>query len=285
MFEEYAVAFNCEGEQLIGILTSPPTPAELGVVILVGGPQYRIGSHRQFVHLARALANDGYASLRFDFRGMGDSTGDSRTFEAIDADICAAIDFFQSRLPKARRIVLWGLCDAATAAMMYAPSDPRVAGLVLANPWARATETHARTMLAHYYLKRLISRSFWEKLGSRQVDLKASTSEVFGSLATSARGDAGKGEFRVHMARAMSQFEGKALHIICERDLTAREFEAFAHSDMRATLAKRQSRDSWVRFPNADHTFSGSSTANEVAQVTADWMRTHLYSVSSRLTN
>ena len=61
---ESAIAFACAGERLLGIVTRPQQAATTGVVIVVGGPQYRVGSHRQFVLLARDLAEAGYAVLR-----------------------------------------------------------------------------------------------------------------------------------------------------------------------------------------------------------------------------
>ncbi|MEO6566032.1 MAG: alpha/beta fold hydrolase, partial [Casimicrobiaceae bacterium] len=81
-------------------------------MIVVGGPQYRVGSHRQFALLARALARVGIPALRFDYRGMGDSEGDRRSFDEIDADIAAAIDTL-CREAHLARVVLWGLCDGA----------------------------------------------------------------------------------------------------------------------------------------------------------------------------
>jgi len=50
--------------------------ADTGVLIVVGGPQYRVGSHRQFVMLARFLADHGVPCMRFDYRGMGDVSGE-----------------------------------------------------------------------------------------------------------------------------------------------------------------------------------------------------------------
>ena len=73
-YDEVGLLFNCAGETLVGVLARPPSSqlqGSLGVVIIVGGPQYRAGSHRQFVSLARALAAAGHAVLRFDYRGMG----------------------------------------------------------------------------------------------------------------------------------------------------------------------------------------------------------------------
>ena len=73
----------CGGERMLGILALPAVPADIGIVLVVGGPQTRVGSHRQFVLLSRCLAAAGYAVLRFDYRGMGDSSGEQRGFERL----------------------------------------------------------------------------------------------------------------------------------------------------------------------------------------------------------
>ncbi len=80
-YTETALRFTCADEYLFGILACPERPSDTGVVIVVGGPQTRVGSHRQFVLLSRALAAAGYPVLRFDVRGMGDSSGEQRDFE------------------------------------------------------------------------------------------------------------------------------------------------------------------------------------------------------------
>ena len=123
---EKPIIIDCEGDRLLAIITQPPTPHETGVVIIVGGPQYRAGSHRQFTLLARHLAEHGIASIRFDYRGMGDSEGEMRNFENIDADIRAAIDALIAHTSGVQRVALWGLCDAASASLYYAHGDPRV---------------------------------------------------------------------------------------------------------------------------------------------------------------
>ena len=74
-WHEMPVVFDCEGSRLVGIAALPARPAATGVLIIVGGPQYRAGSHRQFTLLARHLADAGYPTMRFDYRGMGDSAG------------------------------------------------------------------------------------------------------------------------------------------------------------------------------------------------------------------
>jgi alpha/beta superfamily hydrolase len=116
-FREEPFFFECERDRLPGIAAFPDAPADIGVLIIVGGPQYRVGSHRQFVLLARAIATAGIPSMRFDFRGSGDATGEQHSYEDIGPDIGAAVAALFARMPQVKRVVLWGLCGAATAAL------------------------------------------------------------------------------------------------------------------------------------------------------------------------
>src|SRR5262245_16772174 len=117
---EIPIVFPCHGDQLIGIVhRATAGEMRIGVVVVVGGPQYRVGSHRQFVLMARRLAEAGYPVLRFDYRGMGDSESAPRSFESVDDDIRAAVDALFSEVQGLRGIVIFGLCDAASAALMY----------------------------------------------------------------------------------------------------------------------------------------------------------------------
>ena len=168
---EDPLIFECTADSLVGILSRVGETAPRGVLIVVGGPQYRAGSHRQFTLLARHLAHEAIPVLRFDYRGMGDSTGDIRSFEHISEDIRCAIDRFFAEVPGLRDVAIWGLCDAASAALFYACGDPRVSGLVLANPWVRTPEGEAKTYLKHYYRQRLLSAAGPGTLSTRPITL------------------------------------------------------------------------------------------------------------------
>src|SRR5260221_6488075 len=170
--DEHAFMFDCGGESLVGILSGAGLPAGRGVLILVGGPQYRVGSHRQFALLARHLAEHGVPTLRFDYRGMGDSDGEARTFERVGEDIRCAIDRFFAIVPTLRDVVIWGLCDAASAALFYAHGDARVSGLILLNPWVRTGAGVARAHLRHYYLRRLLQGSLWQKMARGEFNFR-----------------------------------------------------------------------------------------------------------------
>ena len=181
---EHAMSFACAGEDLLGIVTTPEQPRSTGVLVLVGGPQYRVGSHRQFLLLARALAKAGYPVMRFDYRGMGDSTGDLRNFEAVNDEITAAIDAFRQQCPIVVKVVLWGLCDAASSSLLYwdATQDARIGGFVLLNPWVRSETTLARAHIKHYYGQRLLEADFWHKLITGKVGLGRAMGGFFRSV-------------------------------------------------------------------------------------------------------
>lgn len=166
MSTEVPVIFECMGNDLLGIIHYPENNISFktGVLIVVGGPQYRVGSHRQFVGLARELAMAGFPAMRFDYRGMGDSEGEPISFEDTGPDIKAAIDVFFQKCSVIDKVVLWGLCDAASACLMYSASDPRIAGMGLANPWVRSETGAAKAHLKHYYTVRFFQKQFWLKL-------------------------------------------------------------------------------------------------------------------------
>ena len=168
---ESTTFFHCRGQRLLGILHSGAEDRDVGVLVVVGGPQYRVGSHRQFALLARAVAEQGTPVFRFDYTGMGDSEGPETTFENVQHDIKAAVDEFFRLQPQLDRVVLWGLCDGASAAMMYGASDTRVTGMVLLNPWFRTEGGLAEAYVRSYYLKRLFQKTFWQKLLSGKMRL------------------------------------------------------------------------------------------------------------------
>src|SRR5262249_43182403 len=102
----------------------------------------------------------------------GDSSGAARTFEDIGFDLRCAMDRFVAAEPALKEVVIWALCDAASAALFYAHSDERVAGIVLLNPWVRTEQGAARAYLRHYYLERLLQPQFWRKIASGEFSLR-----------------------------------------------------------------------------------------------------------------
>lgn len=276
---EQVLTFPCAGDMLVGVLALPEQPAHTGVLIAVGGPQYRAGSHRQFVQISRALAQGGFAALRFDFRGMGDSEGEQRTYEQVDEDLDAAMGAFARALPSVKRIVLLGLCGGATAALLYwnrRGPDPRIGGLCLLNPWVRTEASHAAATVKHYYVERLKSAQFWRRLLSGRVALGAVTAALGAlrrALSPNPKGAAAEVPFVERMARAAQSFTGPLLLVTSGRDFTAQEFLLATAGDVRWRELMGRPSTRHVQVPQADHTFSDPEDQRLLEAECLQWLR------------
>jgi uncharacterized protein len=188
----------------------------------------------------------------------------------------SAIDELLRRVPQLQRVVLWGLCDGASAALLYlhASGDKRVVGLCLLNPWVRSETSLARTHVKHYYLRRLAQQSFWRKLLRGGVAFGA-----LGGLLKNfrlARGGSGVGgSYQQRMAIALQAFGGPALVMLSEDDYTAKEFVEYARAsgDWQRALDRPGVRCETVT--GADHTLSEPSAKVFAEQRILGWLREH----------
>jgi pimeloyl-ACP methyl ester carboxylesterase len=137
---ERAHMFGSHGG-LVGIRSEPdggPLRGTPTVVFSNVGLNHRVGPNRSWVELARALAEEGYASLRFDLSGLGDS--EPRPDERSDSeraalDLTEALDFLGT-LSDSRQVVLVGNCSGVDSLHAVANRDPRVVGAVYIDGYA-----------------------------------------------------------------------------------------------------------------------------------------------------
>jgi exosortase A-associated hydrolase 1 len=286
MLNESPVVFECQGEKLVGIIHESTSKNNVGILIVVGGPQYRIGSHRQFVLLSRFLAKNDFPSMRFDVRGMGDARGEQRRFDMLDDDINAAMDCFMASRPDLKGIIIWGLCDAASAALFYAYQDERVTGLVLLNPWVFTEQGAAKTYIKHYYLQRILSRDFWKKVFAFKVDIlsslvslvamykKAMTTSISENNVVSSNTSSIDQNLPlpVRMRECFKRFGKPVLLILSGRDLTADEFKQVVADDLEWQLLLNTPQVTRQDFVESDHTFSSAAWRDQVAEWTLQWI-------------
>ena len=276
---EQPVIFDCSGERLLGILHhAVDGQPDIGMLLVVGGPQSRVGSHRQFVLLARDLAAAGIPVLRFDYRGMGDSTGVPRDFEAIAEDIHAALDVLLDQVPGLRRAVVWGLCDAATANAFYAGTDDRVVGQIAVNPWARTTQGEAQAYIRHYYLKRVFSAAFWRKVAALEFKPSSALQDFLGKLrrsrqAAGAPAGVDQRPLPQRLCDAQLAFAGPTLLILSGQDLTAQEYQGRVAESREWQRWMDSTRVEVCRLEEADHTFSRAVWRDQVAAWSRDWIK------------
>lgn len=285
---EFPLLLRCGDEQLSACMHRGQAGATRGVVIVVaGGPQYRAGAHRQFVAMARKLAAQGHPVLRFDLRGMGDSSGSYLGFEHAAPDIRAAIDGLLAREPQLREVVLLGECESASGILFYAWQDPRVAGAVLINPWVRTEEGQAQVILKDYYLDRIRSREFWDKVRRGEFSLTGSFKSMVGVIRAYLRGrqmfaraNIGQGDdlaglpLPTKTATGLSRFKGPVLLLMSGHDYIAREFDEVTAASKAWEGLLDAPRVVRVDVEGADHTFSRKVWKGAASDAVSRWIHT-----------
>jgi len=132
-------ASRADGVQLAGTLCTPRGIQRFPAVVLVSGsgPQDRDESllgHKPFAVIADQLARAGIASLRYDDRGVGKSTGDFAAASSADFadDTEGAVRFLKQRVGiRPDRIGIAGHSEGGLIGPMVAARCPDVAFLIL----------------------------------------------------------------------------------------------------------------------------------------------------------
>lgn len=132
---EVAVFFPAGDEVLFGIITEPTTGAKgIGVVLLQGSSYHNVSSHRNrlAVRLAGRLAAQGFHAFRFDYHGVGDSTGVAGEFRLANPfleDLQGAVGCLAAR--GISRYVFVGHCFGARTALALAGDVSGTVGVAL----------------------------------------------------------------------------------------------------------------------------------------------------------
>ncbi|MFD1569286.1 alpha/beta hydrolase [Halorubrum laminariae] len=120
-FATREVAFDVDGETCRGTLYLPGgDPEDPPVVVMAPG----LGAERSFGYpaVAERFADAGYAALCFDYRGFGESDGDSQAVSpaAQRADYAAAIERARRVDAVGRGLILWGASLSAAHVLTLA---------------------------------------------------------------------------------------------------------------------------------------------------------------------
>jgi len=176
-FRETPLRFG-KGERIFGILCEPEGERTGATALLLTTAYDRhAGWGRMSVTMARALARDGIASLRFDNANVGDSPPLPGAPEQVlysreqHLDVAEALDLLEAR--KLLPAFAVGRCSGGYLAFHAAIRDVRCQGLVTVNPYSffwdesrsvdealryapRSLETYGRKFLQMETLKRLL---------------------------------------------------------------------------------------------------------------------------------
>lgn len=177
---ERPVEFSSLGQRLRGVLHIPEgeTRKEPGVIFLNAGLIYRAGPYRLYVEAARALSQQGFPCLRFDFPGVGDSEGAVKP--KLDYNMFTDTSHTRTAVEVLMRetgvhnVALMGICTGARNAIWTAREDARIDSLVLlsmpvtldrSKTWAgRLIYRNGRDTATFRTYRRLKSTFVWKAL-------------------------------------------------------------------------------------------------------------------------
>ena len=270
---ERPVHFSNGSETLRGILHEPDVSSAggLGVVFLHGWTGCRLGPHRMFVDMARLLAEDGVRSMRFDFRGRGESDGavSSASIRTMVSDACAAAAFLRAETG-VTSIVLLGICSGGKVALAASGPAPDVAGLVL---WSCEPLGGLRTgdmrlrksaSVLGIYARKLCRAETWRKLVSGRVNI----GKVREAVLTSERPADDELTWESECLERFGSFRGKALFVHGIRDPEA----AQADSRYRDFCEAHGISSRHHAVDGANHSFYSIDWAADVFRATRDWL-------------
>jgi uncharacterized protein len=251
-----AVTLENNGEKIFGILHRPlhvlHAPA---IVICPGFAGNKCGKFRMFVTLGKELAKVGFAVLRFDYRGAGDSEGEFHdiTLEGKISDTLKCVNFLaQHPQIDPNRLGLLGRSLGGAIAVLAARRYQTIKSLVLWAPVFRSDPW----------------RELWESLKTNQK-LDQGKQDILRNLPAN-----------VPNLEFLSQFfkldlhlelEGlkhiPLLHVHGKQDLVVKIEHAKDFEEARVGLDHTR----FLQLPRSDHDFSDSHEQLIAIQETCQW--------------
>jgi pimeloyl-ACP methyl ester carboxylesterase len=256
---EQFVEFAVNSNTIRGILHTPKTlntraiGTYPGLVLCHGFTGNKIGLHRLFVKAARNFSSLGFAVLRFDFSGCGDSDGNYEdiTIDGQVQETIAAIEYLSS-LPEISKdkVYLTGLSMGGAVAALTAAEVKTLAGLVLWAPVANLYEDNLGT----------VGTRLLEEIRDKGI------AEYQGFALGRPFVQSLQNNFPL---TAVRNYPGPLLVLHGTADVEISPWNAELYRQARNKL------DSTVvsQINGADHTFTGLDWEEEIFNITAKWLR------------
>ncbi len=253
-------AIPCGEETLAATLdTASGTTA---LLIVSGGNEIRSGAHNGMASLAMQICEQGFPVLRYDRRGIGESSGQNDGFLSSAADIAAAARFLREK-QQAQKIVAFGNCDAATALALFG-SEAGIDGYILANPWVIEPSGEAEPDKPTMSSAAIRSR-YWDRIKNPRtiIDLlsgKIDLKKLAKGLKQASRSDENSA-LSLRLGSALSGLEQHVQILLAKRDTTARAFLAAWNSADYETL-RQENKISIETLDSASHSFADTDAKN-----------------------
>ena len=246
------------------------------VLVLPGWGGTRYGPQRILVQATAAFADCGFTTLRPDFRGRGDSSGEalSATLDGMIDDVRAAIDWLRET-QHVQRINMVGLCSGGNVAMGAASLLPGDVDHVVC--WSllpfmehkgQATrQGRDKKSLLRQMLRKAMRPEAWLKLLRGEANVQGAVKV----LANDKEGDEAEKQRKTSARDILAELEayhGKLHLLYGSRDPEASGSQAFF-----TDWCKQHRIPVDVRvIPGAPHNFYTAQWTAEVIEQTAMWL-------------
>lgn len=246
------------GVQLFGVLHRPTNVENLPVVLILHGfASSKQGSNRCYVTMAEALANEGIAALRFDFRGSGDSEGtlDEASLEDLISDaLCVAYSLNDHEDLDATKVGIFGASLGGSIAVQAAAKGRLAKALALWAPVASGELWLRDFLMKHPEFLKTDPR---QALGTyRGIKLSPVFREQFAELST---------------YKTLSLISDlPLLHMHGERDAVI----SISHQE--AFRKTSGSQATFISYPEEEHSLGYAKIFPEVIRETVSFFKEHL---------
>ena len=267
--KERALQFGSD-RRLIGILSLPETvhPARPAILIPNTGVEHRVGPNRLHVQLGRAFANLGFACLRLDVSGMGDSGLPEGGSTDPIADLQAAMERLE-RMKLATEFAVIGLCSGGNDAHLLARADPRVVAAAFIDHYQYPTPRTLAIRLAQKFSEPRRALNFvrrkWRELTGRPREYDPGLLSFF----EQPRRDVFVDDVRGFMERGMALFflyTGENQH---DYNYPSQLYDVFP-------ALRDYPRQTLHYVPRCDHTFTHEQMRGELIRALEHWLSTQV---------
>ena len=256
---EWCVVEN-QGQKIFGVLHRPNSEQDVPcVVIMHGFASSKHGTNRAHVIMSEKLAEQNIASLRFDFRGSGDSEGSLSdiSLEDMVSDAVVALEH-ASNLEgiDSQKIAVFGSSLGGAIAMLSCARFQNAAALALWAPVASG-ELWYRDFIAQYPEK--LTEDPKEVLSHyRGIKLNPQFQQQFG---------------RMMAAQLLENLDVPLLHMQGEKD----QVVSLLHQKVYKMHSEgKHSPSRFISYPDTDHHLGEQSCTASVIGETIRFFKEHL---------
>ena len=260
---EELVEYLCGGHSVYGAAHIPDRHGRHGLIAI---GQY--GSTRMNVHLCRRAAGAGVPAFRFELRGRGWCEGPIVSVDQTNQDIATAVRTFQKAVPSVATFTVMGLSEGATAALLYAHTEPLITGIVLVNPWVRMEREAAKEHL-FMNLRRIGNPDFWKRIRQTERGHLGAARSLSVLVRNVVSASPTTDTLKDRVLDGFTRFRGMTFLVLGGADPATKVFTQVTANHVAKLKAQRRLRAHEV--PEADHVFSNREHRDQLIREIIRW--------------